>query len=71
MTETPAAKEIETLEVLKMDEKAETIVFICQNRQGRPVTFIIPLHSPVEFIDMYRHSKKSGEEEHFRMFVYF
>ena len=71
ISETSEAKEVETLRVLQMQEKVETIVFKCLGRNGKPVTVIVPAGSPVKFIDIYKFSEKTGEEEHFRMFVYF
>ena len=71
ITTTKVAKEVETFKVLEMEEKAETIVFKSLNRDGKPVTVIVPARAPVKFIDIYRPSERTGEEEHFRMFVYF
>ena len=71
ISETSEAKEVETLRVQQMEEKAETIVFKCLSRNGKPATVIVPAATPVKFIDIYKFSEKTGEEEHFRMFVYF
>ena len=71
ITRTPKAKEVETLQVEKIEEKNTTIVFYCLTRTGQSAKVIVPNKKEIKLIDVFKPSEKTGEEEHLRFYVYF
>ena len=71
ITKTAKAKEVETLQVEKVEEKNTTVIFYCLTRSGQPAKVIVPNKMEIELIDVFIPSEETGEQEHLRFYVYF
>lgn len=71
ITEKEQFKEVETFKVEAVEEKNFTMVFYCLTRSGKTAKVIVPKKNEIEFIDVFKPSEKTGEEQQLRFYVYF
>ena len=66
VSENKSGKEIETFYIRKINERENAIFYTCLNSLNQQVTIVKP-NTALRFIDIYRLSSKSGEEEQIRL----